>query len=132
MTSNLSITDEGIKALIFLDDEAGAKTVSTLLKKHGIESFAVNSLEKCLDRMRLSSPDILIVEDNTNSNIGIKAVQEALRISWTVSPILISSLNEEQIHDRAEGLGILGFMSSPSDVEKLDSLIDIFRKLRLR
>ena len=132
MTTNLSLPNDQTKALIFLGDEAGAKLVSTLLKKHGIESFAVNSLEQCLERMRISLPEILIVEDDTGSGIGIKAVRESLRISWTVSPILISDLNEEQIHDRAEGLGILGSMSSPSDAEKLDSLIDVFKKLRCR
>lgn len=129
MASDLTRQNNCIKALIFLGNEDGANTVSMALEKRGIETSTVGSLEQCVDRMKMLSPDILIVEDNTNSNIGIKAVREALRVSWTVSPILISPLDEEQIHDRAEGLGILGFMSAPSDIEKLDSLIDVFMKL---
>ncbi len=132
MSSDLSIQNNGINALIFLRDEAGAKIVSAALEKRGIKSLNVGSLAQCIDQMRTSSPDILIVEDATNSNIGIKAIQEALKISWTVSPILISPLDEKQIHDRAEGLGILGFISSPADTEKLNSLVDVFRSLHDR
>lgn len=129
MSSDLTMQNSGTKALIFLGDQDGANAISRALEKRGIQSSTVGSLEQCVDQMKMLPPDILIVEDNAESNIGIKAVREALRISWTVSPILISPLDEEQIHDRAEGLGILGFMSAPSDIEKLDSLIDVFMKL---
>jgi DNA-binding NarL/FixJ family response regulator len=117
-------------AIILSNDLPGLAQAESLLSTRGIETLKTNSLEQCIEQVRNSSPDLLIVEDDTVHNSGIRAIREALKISWTISSILVSSLDEAQIHDRAEGLGILGSLSSLEDSEGLKALLDSFDRIR--
>lgn len=117
-------------AIILSNDLPGLAQAESLLSTRGIETLKTNSLEQCIEQVRNSSPDLLIVEDDTVHNSGIRAIREALKISWTISSILVSSLDEAQIHDRAEGLGILGSLSSLDDSEGLKALLDSFDRIR--
>lgn len=117
-------------AIILSNDLPGLAQAESLLSTRGIETLRTNSLEQCIEQVRNSSPDLLIVEDDTVHNSGIRAIREALKISWTISSILVSSLDEAQIHDRAEGLGILGSLSSLDDSEGLKALLDSFDRIR--
>lgn len=117
-------------AIILSNDLPGLAQAESLLSTRGIETLRTNSLEQCIEQVRNSSPDLLIVEDDTVHNSGIRAIREALKISWTISSILVSSLDEAQIHDRAEGLGILGSLSSLEDSEGLKALLDSFDRIR--
>ncbi len=128
-TGAASKTDKTI-AMIFSSDDEGINKVVPFLKNRDIDSTVVKSHGQFIDQMKLVSPDILIVEDDTTTNIGIRAIREALGISWTISSILISSLDKDEVHERTEGLGILGSLRSLNDIDQLGSLIDVFEKLR--
>jgi hypothetical protein len=58
-------------------------------------------------------------------------VTELLKVSWTVSTILITEDDPETVHEKAEGLGILGSISHPDDREKLEELLKEFKRLRM-
>jgi hypothetical protein len=60
---------------------------------------------------------------------GIHFLAELLKVSWTTSAILISDEEEEALHDRTEGLGILGAIRTVDDVKSLDRLLDKFREM---
>lgn len=105
--------------------------LSDVFSTRGIELTVVDSPADCLQKCRTCIPDLLIVEDDPGTDVGIKIVRDILKISWTVSSILISPLEDNEIHDRAEGLGILGSISALDDFEKLSHLLDTFEKLRI-
>ncbi|MDD3473209.1 MAG: hypothetical protein PHS86_10525 [Syntrophaceae bacterium] len=130
MTMDVSANKGKSLAIILSNDLPGLAQAESLLSTRGIETLRTNSLEQCIEQVRNSSPDLLIVEDDTVHNSGIRAIREALKISWTISSILVSSLDEAQIHDRAEGLGILGSLSSLDDSEGLKALLDSFDRIR--
>ncbi len=130
MTMDVSANKGKSLAIILSNDLPGLAQAESLLSTRGIETLKTNSLEQCIEQVRNSSPDLLIVEDDTVHNSGIRAIREALKISWTISSILVSSLDEAQIHDRAEGLGILGSLSSLEDSEGLKALLDSFDRIR--
>lgn len=122
-------TDRKLRALILSTNATGVAKVSAFLRDRGIEALAVDSLERCVLQAKSSPPDILIAEDDVTSNIGLLAIRELLRISWMVSSILVIDLDETEIHDRAEGLGILGNLRAIDDLEKLDRLLDDYYSL---
>lgn len=117
--------------LIFSNDNVGISKAVKILSNRGIDVLAVNTLEKFLEHGRSFPPDLIIVEDDITSNSGLQAIRDLLKVSWTVSSILVSKLQEEEIHDRAEGLGILGSLPSLDDSDKLQSLLDAFERLRI-
>jgi hypothetical protein len=53
-------------------------------------------------------------------------LSEFLTIAWTTSAILICDEDEETVHQRTEGLGILGHIRSVRDMDGLDKLLDSF------
>jgi hypothetical protein len=55
---------------------------------------------------------------------GSRFLSEFLAISWTTAAILISDEDEETVHRRTEGLGILGHMRSVKDVDRLEKMLD--------
>ena len=127
---NLPEDNGKLKALILsMDGEGISRTINTLTGR-GIEAEAVNSLEQFIDVAGKLTPNLVIVEDDTRTNCGILAIRHALGISWMVSSILVSPLGEDEIHERAEALGILGSMSSLDDTKKLNELLDSFDRLR--
>jgi DNA-binding response OmpR family regulator len=130
MCKDRKSTDRKPRALILSTNATGVAKVSAFLRERGIEAVEVDSLERCVIQAKSSPPDLLIAEDDITSNIGLLAIRELLRISWMVSSILVSDLDETEIHDRAEGLGILGNLRVIDDLEELDRLLDDFDSLR--
>lgn len=129
MPNETASTENKFTALIFSPDVEGIGKIRDMLEKRGINVLDVDSFDQLIDQMKRSAPDILIAEDDFQSDVGLKAIREALNISWMISSILVSNLDEKEIHDKTEGLGILGSITALDDSDKLASLIDVFEKL---
>ncbi|MDD3474053.1 MAG: hypothetical protein PHS86_14830 [Syntrophaceae bacterium] len=124
-------SNKNITALLFSTETKDIQKLSDVFSTRGIELTVVDSAADCLQKCMIFIPDLLIVEDDPGTDVGIKIVRDVLKISWTVSSILISPLEDNEIHDRAEGLGILGSISALDDFEKLNYLLDTFEKFRI-
>ena len=107
LSSNNSNKNKKITALLFSTETKDMQNLSDVFSTRGIELNVVDSATDCLEKCKALVPDLLIVEDDPATDIGIKIVRDALKISWTVSSILITPLEDAEIHDRAEGLGIV-------------------------
>ncbi|MFH1117465.1 MAG: response regulator [Pseudomonadota bacterium] len=123
MTMN---TNKKLKALVVVNEPDRIDVIKQRLSERGIDMTVLTDPEEALGLCREAPPDLAIVQDPLRSMSGTVFLNHLVRISWATGTILIADADEDQVHDRAEGLGILGHMRSPTDGEMLDRLLDKF------
>jgi hypothetical protein len=70
----------------------------------------------------------VVLEDILDSMTGVRFLQQLLAISWTTASILISDEPEDTLHEKTEGLGILGRIRDYGDIIGLKMLFRTFRE----
>lgn len=119
------------RALIVVNDLVAADAISVACTAKGIDGIIETNEQRALDLCRKNPPDLAIVGDPLESMSAYQFVTELLRISWTVSTILLTGEDAETVHEKAEGLGIVGHISHPADRKKLGQLLDDFKRLKI-
>jgi DNA-binding response OmpR family regulator len=123
-----SDSEKAIKAIVTLEDEKGAARLAEALSERGVVAEVRTDAAQALDYCRNSKPDLALV----GVPPGIPFLRELLKASWTTNMILISDMDEETLHDHAEGLGVMGAIKSPEDREGLEALLERFFEIRAR
>lgn len=122
-------TERPKRVLLLVSD----KTSSTPLhQKFVSKGFAVtieDDPHEALVRCQGNPPDLAVVEDSLSGMTGIRFLGELLKVSWTTASILVADEDDEIIHERAEGLGILGHVRGYDDFEALEKLVEKFSRL---
>jgi DNA-binding response OmpR family regulator len=119
------------RALAVVKDPTGAAPLKEALGAEGMTVTVLDNVREALDYCRTSPPDLVVVDDEIGPDSGVKLIADLLAISWTTATIIITSAPEEEVHDRAEGLGILGSVTDYADKEGLQRLLTTFWKLRV-
>lgn len=109
--------------------EDTAATRSALVAKGG-EVTLFNNTEEFLRQCAASAPDLAVVEDDLPAGRGRKVLADLLAVSWTTSTILVIDEPEEVVHEKTEGLGILGSVTDFGAVESLGRLLKSFSEIR--
>lgn len=122
-----TMTNEGLKysALIVSNDLRLHADLQKMLGERGI-STSFKTPEKALEECRQKPPSLAIIESGSSSSSAARIAAELLEISWTISTILVSDEDEEVLHEKTEGLGILGSIKSFDDSEALNNLLEAF------
>jgi hypothetical protein len=119
-----NMEDMKLSAIIVV---VGGDRVSSLIEtisKRGISAIVNANPEESLEECRVNPPHLAIVGSDLDSMTGVRFMAELLKVSWATYTILISNEEEETVHDRTEGLGILGAIKTTEDVEGLNQLLD--------
>jgi DNA-binding NarL/FixJ family response regulator len=119
-------TTQGIQAFILVNEPARALSVVEILAQRGISATVGTDPEEVLGLCGTRSPHLVVVENSLGTMSGARFLAELLRVSWTTASILIWDEDEETVHEKTEGLGILGSIRSVQDTEALEKLIDKF------
>lgn len=122
---NISGT-QALQALIVVNDPAAAKGIVQILQQRGISATIATDPEEALGLCASQTPNLAVVENSLGSMSGARFLAELLKISWTTSSILIWDEDEELVHEKTEGLGILGSLRSVEDSTGLNALLDKF------
>jgi len=86
-----------------------------------VRTDAAGALAICRDR----PPALAIVDADLASMPAIEFLRALVKISWTSPGILITSDDEEAVHEKTEGLGILGHISDYHDRDGLKKLLRV-------
>jgi CheY-like chemotaxis protein len=119
-----------MRALVLIDNPAGADQICACCAEKDMETVVTVSVERALKSCSENPPDLVIVADRLSAMSGPAFIARVLKVSWTISSILITDEDEETVHDKCEGLGILGRITSPSDREGLERLLDDFAAMQ--
>ncbi|MGC9028713.1 MAG: hypothetical protein ACP5LD_03510 [Desulfomonilaceae bacterium] len=117
------------RAILFLNESHSMEPLVEALGGDGFEVFAAGDLEAGVSEHRREPFQLAIVEDGYRSFSAPTIVQELLKISWTTHSIIVTDKDEDELHEQAEGLGILGGLKDPHDMKRLNELLMTLRKI---
>jgi hypothetical protein len=121
--------NKSARACIVTDGTYDPSGIISLLRSFQIVSEVFDSSDQALLIQKQEPFDILIVHDDPLTGQGLKLVEEFLKINWMTSTIVICDEEETVIHDRAEGLGILGHVRKSDDLNALGQLLTKFKQI---
>jgi hypothetical protein len=121
--------NKSARACIVMDGTYDPSGIISLLRSFQIISEVFDSPDQALLIQKKEPFDILIVHDDPLTGQGLKLVEEFLKINWMTSTIVICDEEETIIHDRAEGLGILGHIRKSDDLNSLGQLLTKFKQI---
>lgn len=104
--------------------------VSTELTERGGKASFYSDPQEAIRHCRGNIPDLVIVHGESLGVAPEVFIRELLGVSWTMSTLLITDEDEETVHEKTEGLGILGHIRSPGDTGALGKLLDTFITMR--
>lgn len=116
--------DRSRTALIVLSRTASSAALVRVLAERGFSVRVEIDVERALEFCRDKPPDLVVVDDILPSMMGSSFIAEALKISWTTASILITDKDEMSVHERTEGLGVLGHIKSFDDIDSLETLLE--------
>ena len=122
-------TEHQTRVLLVVSDKTRAAPLHEKLVSKGVVVTTEDDPHEALVRCQENPPDLAVVEDSLSGMTGIRFLGELLKISWTTATILIADEDDEIIHERAEGLGILGHVRGYDDLEALERLFESFYRL---
>ncbi len=125
-----ALDEQRPQAVIIVKDPAAAGSVTALCEEMGIEVTVFEDPRAALDYCTDRPPDLAIVGDEEAPLTTREIIGGLLKISWTTHTILISEDDEETVHEKTEGLGILGHISGPGDTVTLKELLTRFTAMR--
>lgn len=95
----------------------------------------VESGAEALRRVRISSPHLVIIDNDLPDCRPFDLVSNLLRIDAMINTAIVSSLTDEQFHEAAEGLGVLARVplepGSEDAAQLLGKLRGICEEIRL-
>lgn len=110
--------------LILCQTGTNCEALTRTLESSGHKGIVFNDRAKAMDHMRTTTPTVIIVQDSgPGDDSASEFIKEALKISWTIDSIVVSNDTPDSIHDRFEGLGVLGSAESFDDVNGFMKLL---------
>jgi len=116
-------------AIVLVNDPTQALLMTDTLAQRGMSVRIRTDPESLLSECRSEPPHLVIVEDRLATMTGARFLSDLLKISWTTSAIMICDEDEAAVHDKTEGLGILGSVRSKDDIASLNKLLNNFLDL---
>lgn len=113
----------GYTAFVVINETTAAELFANMLSDYNLQPTIFTDPHEALSRCRQDPPDLVIVEDDMSEMRGVDFLSALLRISWTTSTILITEDDEDVVHEKTEGLGILGSVKGVEDSEGLAPLL---------
>ncbi len=117
------------RACIVEDGISDISSILNLLASSQIVVEVFPASDQALLGQKQEPFDLLIIHDDPSTGAGLKLAGEFLKINWMTSTIVICDQDESIIHDRAEGLGILGHVRKAEDLKSFAQLITKFKQL---
>jgi DNA-binding response OmpR family regulator len=122
--------NSSVSAVIVASNAQAARPASSVCRLHGITDRVFSDGPTAVQESKDAPPALLIVEDDLKPLSGPEIITEFLKLSWQVSSILVSPDDGETVHEKTEGMGILGHVAGWDDRNGLEQLVRTFWDLR--
>jgi DNA-binding response OmpR family regulator len=113
-----------LTAVVLVNDPGQVRPALDALSRKGFSTLVRSDPAELLESCKVSAPDLIIVEDRLPGMSGIQFLAALLKIAWTTATVLVIDEEEESVHEKTEGLGILGSMRDLGDTGRLEQLLD--------
>ena len=120
---------KNVPVLILEKDPAVIDAVKDALEKGPYSPYILSNLTEALSSLKTGHFSIAIVGDAEETNSPFEGLLDMVKASPLTSIILLTDLPHEEVHERAEGCGILGHVSRSVPPEDLEALLNHYRKI---
>jgi DNA-binding response OmpR family regulator len=118
------------KAIFVVQNPSNTALMETYCIENGIDTYTLSDPLSALEACSENPPDLAIVQWDLNAMSGVEFLSELLKISWTTATVLVTDLDEETVHEKAEGLGILGRITDFEDITGLRGLLHAHENMK--
>lgn len=120
---------EKTRVLILEEDPSIADAVREQLHKESYESTVVPGPEEAVPLLRSGSYSLAVLGDTEGFESPFAALREVVMASPMTSVILLSDLPEKDVHEKAEGYGILGSVARNIPYREFKGLLRRFEQI---
>jgi len=117
------------KVLIFESDTALAKQIQDMLSEQFSEVFLSASGDEAIKLLTEQTIQLVFLGDPSEGGSRFDLLKNFVKASPITYIVLISDKSEKEIHDKAEGFGILGHIPRVFSPIKIHTLIDRYRQI---
>ena len=118
-----------IKVLLVEPERAVADWILPVLENRGYTVESCTEADEAVGRVQNSRYDLVLVHDEVEKWPGRDIVKEVVRVSPFTCCGVITDMDDNEVHERMESLGIVGHVGTRPDPETLHTLLDGFEKI---
>lgn len=116
---------ENIRVMIVDDSSFSIAVLKRMLEKDGIEIVATAlNMSEAIKKAQEIKPDLITMDMTLPDGDGIECSKEILKHLKDTKIIAISAMMDEEIINRAQKVGIKGYLQKPVDQSDLDAAIE--------
>jgi DNA-binding NtrC family response regulator len=121
------------KVFILDDDELIVSTLSWALTNDGYEVSGETNTEKIVDKIRLSAPDVVLLDISLPGMSGIDILEELTKKDIPSSVVILTSDKTAETAVTAMKIGAVDYITKPFNLEEVKIIIgNIIENRRLR
>ena len=118
-----------IHALVLDADPALSRRVAHSLSEKDYMVVTASSKEEALNMLKAQSIQLAVLGNPTKDGSCFDLLKDFVKTSPLTSLILISDAPGKEIHEKAEGFGILGHVSRSYSPEEIQKLLEKFERI---
>jgi len=118
-----------IQVLLVEPEQDVADRVLPVLKARGYGVEHCAQADEAVQRIRNNRYDLVLVHDDVEKWPGRELVKEVVRVSPFTCCGVITDMDANEVHDRMESLGIVGYVRTRPSPEALNTLLDGFEAI---
>jgi two-component system, response regulator, stage 0 sporulation protein F len=110
--------------LLIIDDESDIREFTrSYFEKRGFEVFAATNGQEGLEIIYADNPDLVLLDVRMQGMSGIEVLQELRAKNLQPKVIIITGLEDSELTDRAQALGIVDFVHKPLILGDLERIV---------
>ncbi|MFC1883408.1 response regulator [Thermodesulfobacteriota bacterium] len=117
------------EVLIIENDPETADSIAKALLERGYESVFAKTKSEVMDMIKEKVPGLVIVGNTDDEGSVFDVLKDIVMASPMTSVILVTDISPEEIHEKAEGYGILGHVGRKIDHGELTHLLENFEMI---
>ncbi|MGE5423310.1 MAG: response regulator [Ignavibacteriales bacterium] len=110
--------------VLVVDDQNGVRRLlEELFKKEGYEVTAAADGLESLEKVKTSSPDLILMDMKMPNMNGLEASQEIRKINSNIPIIMMTAYGETDVAQKALELGVRKYITKPFDILALRDMV---------
>ena len=115
--------------LILENHMATADSITKILRKRGYETSFTKTKSEAVTMIKEKGIGLVVIGNNDDNISVFDMLKDIVMASPMTSVILVTDISPKEIHEKAEGYGILGHVSRSVDHDQLATLVKNFEMI---
>lgn len=110
--------------VLVVDDQKGIRRLlEELFTKEGYAVSLANDGRDCVEKVKLSVPDIILMDMKMPNMNGLEASREVIRYNANIPIIMMTAYGEMEVVQKALEAGVRKYVTKPFDIIELRNMV---------